>query len=143
MEIVVDASALLKGYFPDEEGSDKAGEIMFDYSYGKLDLKAPSLIDYEVLNAIMVAFKRNRITLKEVKEVQSKIIRLDIEKFDLRFFKDELFDISKEYDISICASSYLALGMKLERMFVTGDKRLWNTLKEKVKNVIWIEDFSP
>jgi len=37
MQTVIDASALLKAYFPDEEGFGKAKEVWFLYSLGELN----------------------------------------------------------------------------------------------------------
>jgi len=42
MQTVIDASALLKAYFPDEEGFGKAKEVLFLYSLGELNLFVPS-----------------------------------------------------------------------------------------------------
>jgi predicted nucleic acid-binding protein len=142
MEIVIDASTLLKAYFPDEEGSKKAEELLFFYSTGKLDLIVPSLIDYEISNAIFVAYKRNRITFDEAKEIQEKIINLDIKKLDFNFFKQGLLDICKRFNISVYDASYLFLSVKSEIKMVTGDKRLFNTVKDKHKNIVWIGDFN-
>ncbi|HDD44484.1 MAG TPA: PIN domain-containing protein [Candidatus Desulfofervidus auxilii] len=141
MQIVIDASTLLKGYFPDEEGFEKAKKILFLYSLGKLDLFAPSLIDYEISNAVFVAYKRKRINFDEAKDIQEKILNLDIEKHDLSFLKEELLDISKEFNISVYDASYLTLANKLKINLITGDKKFFNTVKNKAKNVIWIENF--
>jgi len=141
MQIVIDASALLKAYFPDEEGFEKAKEVLFLYSLGELDMFAPSLIDYEISNAVFVAYKRKRLDFDEAKEIQQKILNLDIERYDLNFFKENLLDVCKRFNISVYDASYLLLADKLGIKLITGDKRFFNAVKTEFKNVIWIEDF--
>lgn len=141
MQIVIDASVLLKAYFPDEEGSEKAKEVLFLYSLGKLDLFAPSLIHYEISNAVFIGYKRKRLNFNEAKDIQQKILNLDIERYDLNFFKEKLLDVCKRFNISVYDASYLLLADKLKINLVTGDKRFFNAVKAEFKNVIWIEDF--
>ena len=141
MQTVIDASALLKAYFPDEEGFEKAKEVLFLYSLGELNLFAPSLIDYEISNAIFVAYKRKRISFDEAKEIQQKIVNLDIERYDLNFLKTHLLDACKKFNISVYDASYLVLANKLKISLITGDRRFFNAVKVESKNVIWIGDF--
>ena len=143
MHIVIDASALLKAYFPAEDGFEKAKEIIFYYSTGKLDLSAPSLIDYEVANAVFVAYKRKRINGDQAKDIQEKMLNLDMKRYSFNFLKKEIVDQSIKLNISIYDASYLLLAIKLKTDLITGDKKFFNTIKDNVFNVIWIEDFIP
>ena len=55
MKLVVDASVLLKAYFPDEEGHNEAQRLLDFYSRGEIDLFAPYLLSYEIINACLIA----------------------------------------------------------------------------------------
>lgn len=142
MQIVIDVSVLLKAYFPDEEGYKKAQDIIFNYSLGKLELYAPSLIDYEISNAIWIAYKRGRISFDEAKDIQKKILKLDIKKYDMELFQEKVLDTCKKFNISVYDASYLLLAQNLNINVVTGDKKLFNAVKDKLKNLIWIEKFA-
>ena len=142
MQIVIDASALLKAYFPDEEGYEKAQDIVFNYSIGKLNLHAPSLIDYEISNAIWIAYKRGRINFDEAKDIYRKILNLDIRRYDIEFFQEGILDICKKFNISVYDASYLLLAEKLNINVVTGDKKLFNAVRNKLKNLILVEEFN-
>lgn len=142
MQIVIDASVLLKAYFPDEEGFEKAQDIIFNYSLGKLELYAPSLIDYEIMNAIWIAYKRGRISFDEAKDIQRKILKLDIKRHDMELFQEKILDTCKEFNITVYDASYLLLAQILNINAITGDKRLLNAVKNRAKNLIWIKDFA-
>ncbi|MCD6255720.1 MAG: type II toxin-antitoxin system VapC family toxin [Deltaproteobacteria bacterium] len=90
MQTVIDASALLKAYFP---------------------------------------------------EIQQKIVNLDIERYDLNFFKTHLLDACKRFNISVYDASYLVLANKLKISLITGDRKFSDAVKVESKNVIWIGDF--
>ncbi|GFP19156.1 hypothetical protein HKBW3S03_00660 [Candidatus Hakubella thermalkaliphila] len=47
--------------FPDEEGAEQALSLLRDYVAEKVQLYAPSLIDYEVLNGALVALRKGRL----------------------------------------------------------------------------------
>ncbi|WP_176232029.1 type II toxin-antitoxin system VapC family toxin [Candidatus Hakubella thermalkaliphila] len=51
----------LKWYFPDEEGAEQALSLLRDHVEEKVELHAPSLIDYEVLNGALVALRKGRL----------------------------------------------------------------------------------
>ena len=68
MNIVIDASVLLKAYFKDESGHSAAQELIKSYAKGECNFIAPSLITYEIINACVVAHRKGRIALDLVKE---------------------------------------------------------------------------
>jgi len=59
--IVIDASVVLKWYLVDEEYSEKALGLLDQYVSDELDILAPSLLEYEVINGLIIAKKRGRI----------------------------------------------------------------------------------
>ena len=59
---VLDASALLMAFFPDEEGQAASQRLIGDWVSGRVEIIAPSLLFLEVTNAVLVAFRRERIS---------------------------------------------------------------------------------
>jgi len=141
MRLVIDASALLKAYFPDEHGTENAKEIIFRYSLGDLELSAPSLMDYEISNAVFTAYKRKRVPFNDARNILEKILGLDIKRHDFHSFKNELLDLGKKYNLSVYDASYLALALRLNADMVTGDEKLAKAVKGKAPRVILVRDF--
>ena len=62
--LVVDASVVLKRQLEDEEGVPQALALRDDFLlHSRIDLTAPSLLLYEVTNAILTAARRGRLSL--------------------------------------------------------------------------------
>ena len=51
--MIVGASVVLRGFFPDEEGHPKAQALIRAYAQGEIKLHAPTLLPYEVTNAVL------------------------------------------------------------------------------------------
>ena len=62
--MIVDANVVLRAYFPDEE-QGKAQALIRDHVSGRLELIAPTLLEYEFTNAVVQAVRRRRITAEE------------------------------------------------------------------------------
>jgi predicted nucleic acid-binding protein len=62
-ELVIDASVILKWYLPDEEFTQKALNILHRHVSGETALYAPTILPYEILNALLVAERRGRVKL--------------------------------------------------------------------------------
>jgi hypothetical protein len=52
---------VLKWYLDDEEYGQKALSLLAKYVSEELDIIAPSLLEYEVINGLLIAQKRGRI----------------------------------------------------------------------------------
>ena len=60
--VVLDASVILKWYLPDEEQGEEALDLLKRYISDDMEIIAPSLLEYEVINGLMVARKRARLS---------------------------------------------------------------------------------
>jgi len=54
---VIDASALLAAFLPEEEWEAEADALLDAYQEGKLQLVAPTLLPYEILNSLYLAVR--------------------------------------------------------------------------------------
>ena len=71
--IVADASALLPAWLPDEEHQTRADQLVQLHADGVLELCAPTLLAYEILNALYIAVRGKagqppRLTLDGARE---------------------------------------------------------------------------
>ncbi|MFA4828250.1 MAG: type II toxin-antitoxin system VapC family toxin, partial [Thermodesulfovibrionales bacterium] len=78
MNIVIDAGVILKGYFADEAGHEYAQLIIKEYAEGLVELHAPHLIMYELVNALVVAGNRKRLGNEQINEIIAEIKEIEI-----------------------------------------------------------------
>lgn len=137
---VVDASVVLKWYLPDEQGVAQALYLLAEFVEDNLTLHAPDLIDYEFVNAMWVAGQMGRINLEDRNDAVNNFLNIEIAKTNIKEFSARLLMLATEYNRSCYDAAYLALSDLVESPFVTGDKRLYNAVKDKVPSLVWIED---
>jgi predicted nucleic acid-binding protein len=141
MQVVVDASAALKWQFEDEEATEPATSLLRDFIDGKIELISPTLFPYEILSAVNVAVNRGRISEEAGYRAINYITSVGIE---LRRFEDLIeatFRMARQYGLSTYDCAYLALAEREKCDFVTGDKRLFNTMKDQLPWTRWIGDY--
>ena len=136
MNIVIDASVLLKAYFRDESGHSAAQELIKYYARGECNFIAPSLITYEIINACVVAHKKGRIDLDLVKEVLHEMLLLEIRREEVEHLAHRIFDISRRYNRSAYDASYIALAEEQNCDLITGDEKLYNAVSKQLK---WVK----
>lgn len=139
--VVIDASVVLRGFFPDEEGHAEAQALIRAYAQGEIEFLVPTLLPYEVTNAILQAVRRNRIDLKKGQEILSAFEGLDIPTAAVSW--QRTLELAHTYDRSAYDGAYLALAEETGSHLVTGDRRLYNALKDHLPRVRWIEDYAP
>ena len=131
--VVIDASVLIK-WFVNEIKSDSAIKIRDQYIKEEVNLIAPNLILYEVLNALKYIKLHNQ---EEVGEIFEIIINYGIELFTLnKELANKAIEIAMKSKLSLYDSTYVALANIKKGKLVTADERLSiNTPKEYKKNV--------
>ena len=138
--IVIDTSVVLKWYLADEEYSQKALSILDKYVSNELDILAPSLLEYEVINGLIIAKKRGRIKEKKILTAIDGFISLEIKLINLSLYYPKVIHYSKIYSRSAYDASYLALADDEGISLVTADKGLHNVVKKDLKWVEWLSD---
>ncbi len=137
-EAVVDASVVVK-WFVEEEHSKEARLLRDAYASGTLDLIAPSILPYEVLNALKYSGAFGEEELKEVVGT--------LDDFQLTFYTlsgdlaKRVVELAMRKGITIYDASYVALAESLDALLYTADERLLR--KVKSDSVMHIRDFKP
>jgi len=134
--MVIDASVILRGFFPDEEGQAEAQSLIQRYAFGTLELIAPTLLPYEVTNAIVQAVRRDRIQPQVAAEILESFRDLAIPVFEPAL--DQMLDYACCYDRSAYDAAYLALAAERDVPLITGDRRLYNAVQAHLDWVLWI-----
>jgi predicted nucleic acid-binding protein len=137
---VVDASVALKWYLPDEQGVEQALFLLDAFMREEIALHAPSLIDWEFVNAMWVAGRTGRIALEDRDAAVQNFLGIEVSRTRCNDLSVSILSVATEFGRSCYDSAYLALSSTMGAPFVTGDKRLFNATKKKMPSVIWIED---
>ena len=140
-QAVVDASVALKWYLDDEELGTKAINILTLYVSGDINIFAPSLIEYEVMDGLKIAQKRGRIDKNTIQTAIEGFFNLEIKVYNVSHLFHKTLDIMNSCDISSYDASYLALAENEKTPFVTADKVLYNKVRKKLKYIKWLEEF--
>ena len=131
--IVIDANVIVK-WFIDENDSDKAEIIKELFINEKINIVVPSLLYYEVLNALKYS---KLFRLDELNLVGESIENYG---FDFIVIKDEIrekmVEIAINHDISIYDASYIALAEKFNAQLITADEKISKKLPKDLKLLI-------
>lgn len=139
--LVIDASVILKWYLTDEEYGQKALNLLDKYISNELDLLAPSLLEYEVVNGLTIAQKRGRIKEEKILLAIDGFMDLKINLKDLSRFYPKVLHYCRIYNCSTYDASYLAIADEEGTAMVTADKRLYDAVKKDLKWVKWLGEF--
>lgn len=138
---VIDASVVLKWYFPDEEGAEQALSLLRDYVEEKVELYAPSLIDYEVLNGVLVALRKGRLQREQMVHTVENFQKVAVHREEVGELFPRILSFSESYGRSAYDASYLALTEARGASLITADRRLYNAVSKELPWVFWIEDY--
>ncbi|MCS6844838.1 MAG: type II toxin-antitoxin system VapC family toxin [Caldilineales bacterium] len=138
--MIIDASVVLKGFFPDEVGHTHALALMRAYALEEIALLAPTLLPYEVTNAVLRAIKRDRIGFEKGQEIIAVFQELGIPTVAVPW--QRALALARAYDRSAYDGAYLALAEERSDQLVTADLRLYNAVKDRLTWVVWIEDYA-
>jgi predicted nucleic acid-binding protein len=139
--VIIDASVVLRAFFPDEEGQAQAQAqaIVRAYVLNALDLAAPTLLPYEVTNAILQAVRRGRVEPEIAEQTLATFEELEIPTVEPSL--SQTLTLARRYDRSVYDAAYLALAQERGAELITGDRRLYNAVHEQLPWVIWIEEY--
>lgn len=135
--VVVDASVVVKWFV--EEYSEEANLLKDAYVSGLLDLAAPALLPYEVLNALKYSGHFGEDELKEVASIlEDYQITLYIIEGDLG---SKTVEIAMRKGLTIYDAAYVALADKLKTVLYTADEKLIRKVSDEnlVKHIADLE----
>jgi predicted nucleic acid-binding protein len=141
MIAVLDATVALKWQFEDEEVTSAAMALLEDFVEGKIELITLTLFSYEILSAINVAINRKRIEEEVGYRAMNYITSLGIEHRSFDNLIGTAFYMARQYGLSSYDCAYLALGEKEKCDFFTGDKKLFNSIRNRLPWVKWIGEY--
>jgi predicted nucleic acid-binding protein len=136
--VIVDASVMLRAFFPDEEGHSQAQALVHRHVLGTAELRGPTLLSYEVTNAVLQAVRRQRITLELAQEILTTFEALAIPLDTVSPFQPLV--LAHRHNRSVYDAAYLALAETLDTQLVTGDRRLYNAVFQQLPWVLWVGD---
>jgi len=140
--IVIDASVALKWFLADEEYGQKALDILDKYVSKEIDILAPSLLEYELINGLLIAKKRGRIKEEKILMAADGFTSLELNLRNISFFYPKVIEYCSQFNRSAYDSSYLALADDERAPFITADRGLYTAVKKDLKWVEWLGDFS-
>jgi predicted nucleic acid-binding protein len=122
--VVIDASVVLKWYLADEEQGAKALELLDSYLKREIGLQAPHLLLYEVLNGLLLAGRKGRLSQEHIQPAFEGFLELGI------LFKDPVPHYSRmirfglERSITAYDAAYLSLAEAQKIPLITADEKL-------------------
>ncbi|MBI5969499.1 MAG: type II toxin-antitoxin system VapC family toxin [Deltaproteobacteria bacterium] len=137
---VIDASVVLKWYLPDEKYGGKALALLTRYISEDLEIAAPSLLEFEVINALVIAQRRGRIREEKIIAAIEGFINLGISLTDLSDLYSKIIHYCKAYNRSAYDASYLAVADREAITLITADEGLYNSVKKDLSWVKWLGD---
>ena len=139
--VVVDASVALKWHLRDEDLTKQADALLEAFERNLVDLAAPSLIEYEIVNALRSAVLKRRLSMEEARSVLRRHQKIGIKLYSFSPYTLGSLDLSAKAGCSVYDASYAVLANSLGVDLMTGDLRLVNRLMEHVTHVRWIGVF--
>jgi len=132
--VVVDASALLPAWLPQERLQAYADALVEAHIQERVRLCAPWLLEHEVVNAFYIATRGRsgmapRLSLDNAKEASMLFGELGITLMSVAGFAPRILELavthrrSSSYDMA-----YVALAEQLETTLITADQRLINAV---------------
>jgi predicted nucleic acid-binding protein len=136
--IVVDASALLPAWLPQERLQAHADALIDAHAAGQTTLCAPPLLAHEILNALYLAVRGKpgmpaRLNSRAAEEGWHLFKELQITLMDTADLGPRILELSIAHQRpSTHDMSYVALAERLQTHLVTADGRLLNAVGAKL-----------
>jgi predicted nucleic acid-binding protein len=137
---VLDASVILKWYLFDEAYGQKALDLLHKFIMKELSILSPSLVEYEVINGLVIAQKRGRLGEEKILTAIEGFFDLQIDLRDLSRIYQGSLKYRRVYSRSLYDASYLALAETEGIPLITADEHLYNVVHKDLKWVKWIGD---
>ena len=134
--VVLDASVILKWYLPDEDQSEEALDLLKRYISDDLEIIAPSLLEYEVINGLIVARKRTRLGDDAILSAIEGFGNLGIRLLGFSGQYARLIYFCNTYRRSAYDASYLSVAESEKIPFITADEALYKAVK---KDLHWVK----
>lgn len=144
---VIDASALLASFLPEEPYQPQADALLERYQEGQIQLHAPTLLPHEILNSLYIAVRgkggrKPRLTPTEALEAWRLFQQLHIPLHDPSPLAARILELSRIYQRpSTYDMTYGALAEHLGAHLITADERFIHAVGAKVKWLLPLWEF--
>lgn len=139
MTAVVDSSAIVCAFLPDEPHVGEAQFLTDAQGRGEVTLIAPTLLPYECTNAILKAVRQQRIKHELARQMLSRLTALGIGTVAVD--PGLAFDMAHRFGRSAYDAAYLALAEQEQVPLITADERLYNAVKDALPWVVWLPEW--
>ncbi|MCM2264839.1 MAG: type II toxin-antitoxin system VapC family toxin [Desulfuromonadales bacterium] len=123
MNLVVDASVLIKGYLP-ESGSEQAADLLARFAAGEVHLLAPELLLAEVGNILWKRVRRQDLTSDEAREIGQAMAALPLQLVPTQPVLTLALELALLLDITVYDAIYVAVSKVHGVPLLTADERL-------------------
>ena len=138
--VVADASVVLKWQLDDEDCIPQATALRDDfYARGAVNVIAPHLLIYEVVNGIATAARHGRIPLDKSVKALSNLMSLGVELREVEPMK--VLEVALRHNLATYDAAYLALAEAEKCDLWTGDRAFYQAVRGGLAWVKWIGDY--
>jgi len=139
--VVADASVVLKWQLDDEDCIPQATALRDDYyARGVVNVIAPHLLIYEVVNGIATAARQRRVAPDKAIEALSNLMALGVELREVEPLR--VLEVALRYNLAAYDAAYLALAEAEKCDLWTGDRAFYQAVKGELSWVNWIGDYT-
>jgi len=138
--VVADASVVLKWQLDDEDHIAQATALRDDfYARGAVNVIAPHLLVYEVVNGIATATRMKRVSSDRAMEALVNLMALGVELREVEPLR--VLEASLRYRLAAYDAAYLALAEVEKCDLWTGDRSFYQAVRGELAWVNWIGDY--
>jgi len=137
---VLDASVVLKWYLSDEDHGQAALELLKRYLADDLEIIVPSLLEYELINGLIVAQKRGRLREEIILSAIEGFTKLGITTGGLSGLHSRVVYFCRAFNRSAYDASYLTLAEAEQIPLITADETLYKAVQKDLAWVKWLGD---
>lgn len=131
--IVVDCSVLIAGLLPDEV-ERQAQSLLEDLQHGRTAAVVPSLFYQEISNALLMAYRRKRISRDVLQQYLDVItilpVTVDTAAATQGSTMKRVCELAEKHGLTTYDASYLELALRLDLPLATLDSDLYNVAVE-------------
>jgi len=123
--VVMDASAFLALVLSEDRG-EEVEHVLADIITRNGQVLVPPLFWYEVMNGLVMAVRRERITTTDLRAIESDMNRLPFspDQNPSAFIRRRIREYTLEHDLSFFDASYLELVSRYSVSLLTMDRHL-------------------
>lgn len=126
MKTVVTDASFCGAWILEDEASPEAEALLKEVEEGTAELLLPALWQYEMLNLLRSALRRERLDRGSINEALDLLGTLPVRNFDLPDPKawQTTMDLAIRHDLSAYDASYLELALRFGTILKSNDYRL-------------------